>query len=401
MRQHELDLKACDVPADIAGYAIQNALRTKRLGEFAKATIHRHDREKIKDKKQSWWREDLMFGCPVCAMARKWFRASASAAAGAAAFSTPSRAQAGPVVDFHTHMLDPELLRRFPSNLRPGVMEAGLGPEVHIERMQRLGIDCHVVGHAGGLQGISWGDVHEDLDIIRRVNDAIAQDWVARFPARFIGAFGLPTQDLSLALPELERMAQTPGMRVLQVSSHTPDKRYFGDPSLDPLMAALERHGIVLFIHPHLQNTRPPLDQFALNNSIGQGIEEATVMGNIIFQGVFEKFPRLKILIAHGGGFLPHYGGRMDRNAANNPSIARNLKDPPSAYLRRFWYDSCVYSSDVLARLVRAIGADRIVLGGDYPVGGPEPVAEIRAAEGVSAADVSTILSGNAARLLG
>lgn len=343
-----------------------------------------------------------MIACPACAMIRRRFLAGVSAATGLAAMSRPARAQGAPVIDFHTHMLDIGLMKRFPLNARPGVIEAGTRPEVHLERMRRLGIDRHVVTHSEGMQGISWGDAREDLAIHQRINDTIAKDWVGRDPTRFIGAFTLPTQDLSLSLAELERMAQTPGMRVLQVSSHTPDKRYYGDPSLDPLMAALERHGVILFIHPHLQNNSPPLDQFALNNSIGQGIEEAKAMSNIIFQGVFEKFPRLKILISHGGGFLPHYGGRMDRNAENIPSSVRNLKDRPSTYLRRFWYDSCVYSPDVLARLVKAVGSDRIVLGGDYPVGGPDAVGEVRAGQsaGMSAADVSAILAGNGARLL-
>lgn len=339
--------------------------------------------------------------CPACMMNLRRFLARTSAAVGGAVLPKAVGTQATPVTDFHTHMIDAELLRRSPLNIRGRVIEECLRPDLHIERMQELGIDRHVVGHAGGIQGITWGDGQEDLAVMRRVNDTIAREWIEPYPTRFIGAFGLPTHDLSLALPELERVVQIPGMRVLQVSSHTADKRYYGDPSLDPLMAALEHHGIVLFIHPHLQNNRPPLDQFNLFNSVGQGIEEATVMGNIIFQGVFEKFPKLKILVAHGGGFLPHYGARMDRNAANNPEkVARNLKDRPTAYLKRFWYDSCVYSSDVLARLIEVVGVDRIVLGGDFPVGGPEPIGEIREARGLSTADVSTILSTNAARLL-
>ena len=340
-----------------------------------------------------------MFSCMACAMNRRRFLATAMGTAVGLALSASrvrAAAQAGPVIDFHTHMADSQL----PLVIRGDSREALLNPEVHISRMQRLGIDRHVVGHSGGIQGISWSNAREDLAIIRRNNDAIARDWIGRHPTRFMGAFGLPTQDLDLAMPELERMVQTPGMRVLQVSSHTPNNIYYGDPSLDPLMAALERHNIILFIHPHLQNRAPPLDKFLLFNSIGQGIEEAKVMANIIYNGVFEKFPRLKILIAHGGGFLPHYSGRMDRNADNTPDSVVNLKDRPSAYLKRFWYDSCVYSPDVLARLVQAVGVDRVVLGGDYPVGGPEPIAEIRAARGLSAADVSSILAGNAARLL-
>lgn len=344
-----------------------------------------------------------MFGCPLCQTNRRAFLggsfAAAASLAGVAAAAPPPGA---PIVDFHTHMADPVTLAT------SGVMQVGaereaalLKPEVHLERMRRLGVARHVILPAGAIQGVSWGDARQDLEINKRINDRVAEFWVGRAPDRFIGGFGLPTQDLKLALPELERMANTPGMRVLQVSSHTPDKIYYGDPSLDPLLEALQHFGIMLFIHPHLQMKDPPLDQYGLFNSIGQGIEEAKVMGNIIFQGVFEKFPRLKIMVAHGGGFLPHYPGRMDRNVGNMPGIGRNLKAPPSAYVKRFYFDSCVYSQTVLSALVKAVGSDRVVLGGDYPLGSPDPMSDVRQAPDLTAADVAAILSGNAASILG
>lgn len=341
-----------------------------------------------------------MIFCPACMATRR--NVLAAGAALAASIGSPVRAatSGAPVVDFHTHMLNPALIS---DELRAAFgarLDALLQPEVQIARMKSLGIDRHVVSQAGAIQGVTWGDAAKDLEIHRRTNDRILDHWVSHDPARFMGAFGVPTQDLKLALPEVERMAGKPGMRMLQVSSHTSDKVYYGDPSLDPLMRALEHFGIVLFIHPHLQMRDGPLAEYGLFNSVGQGIEEAKVMSNIIMQGVFDKFPRLKILVGHGGGFLPHYGGRLDRNIANIPGSGRNLTQPPSAYLKRFYYDSCVYSADVLSRLSMAVGPDRIVLGGDYPLGLPDPLAEIRAAKGLDQADLTAILSGNGARLL-
>ncbi len=340
--------------------------------------------------------------CPACNPSRRHFLKGAAALAGSCAVPADA-ATPVPVVDFHAHVLVPFLMPPGLTDQVPVDVQRLHALHLHL-RLRQLGQPRRVgagrTGCAGAVQGVTWGDAAKDLDVHRRVNDHIAGEWVARDPARFLGAFGLPTQDLKLALPELERMGRTPGMRVLQVSSHTADGRYYGDPSLDPLMEALERLGIILFIHPHLQMRSPPLDQYGLFNSVGQGIEEAKVMSNIIMQGVFEKFPRLKILVAHGGGFLPHYGGRMDRNVSNIPSSARNLKLPPSAYLKRFYYDSCVYGTEVLSRLAMAVGADRIVLGGDFPFGLQDPTAEIRGS-GFGAADLSAILSGNGTRLLG
>jgi aminocarboxymuconate-semialdehyde decarboxylase len=352
-----------------------------------------------------------MIGCLTCLRNRRAFLAGmAAAAASAGAGLAGAREQrmaptapALPVIDFHTHLLEPTLITdklRAGMGARPELFDSLLRPERPLRRMELQGISKHVVSQAGGIQGISWGDARADLEIHRRINDTVAGSWVAAHPDRFIGAFGAPTQDLKLALPEVERMARTPGMKVMQVSSHTPDKIYYGDPSLDPLLEALEHFGIILFIHPHLQMRDAPLNQFGLENSVGQGIEEAKVMANIIYQGVFEKFPRLKILVAHGGGFLPHYPGRMDRNVTNVPGSARNLKEQPSAYLRRFYYDSCVYGSDVLVALAKAVGSDRIVLGGDYPVGTPDAPAEVSQASGLSPAQISAILAGNAPRLL-
>lgn len=336
-----------------------------------------------------------LLGCVACL----W---SGLGAGPSALAKTQPKSQSGrlsralPIIDVHTHCIDPSMLgedARAQLNARPGLLNALTRPDIHIERMKALGLARHVVTQGAAIQGITWGDARRDLDVHRRVNDHIAERWVGEHPHHFYGGFGAPSNDLGLALPEVERMALTSGMKVLQVSSQTADGRYYGDPSLDPLLEALQHFGIALFIHPHLQMRDPPLNDFGLFNSVGQGIEEAKVMANIIFQGVFEKFPRLNIIVAHGGGFLPHYSGRMDRNITNIPGSGRNLKRMPSEYLKSFYYDSCVYGSSTLAALVKVVGADRVLLGGDYPLGVPNPVTEIRGATS-GRLDVERILSG-------
>jgi len=113
------------------------------------------------------------------------------------------------------------------------------------------------------------------------------------------------------------------------------------------------------------------------------------------------KHPGLKVVIAHGGGYFPHYLGRMDRNHANRPDTVRNTGGrKPSEFLRSFHYDTCVYDPQVLKVLLERIGADRLVMGSDYPVGEKDPVAFVRNCS-VSGSDLTAICGGNAARLLG
>ncbi|ABQ68672.1 amidohydrolase 2 [Rhizorhabdus wittichii RW1] len=352
-----------------------------------------------------------MMSCPRCRMARRSFlKAAAGGAAAALAAGLPGSAllaaggTAG-AIDFHTHMIDPDLPNLITGQMvstdLAAWMQGFASPDVHVAHMDKYGVQAHVVGHSNATQGISWGDARHDLGVHQRVNDRIAREWVKAHPGRFHGAFGLPTQDLKLAIPELERAVTQLGMKVLQLSSQSPDGAYFGDPRFDPLWEAVQHFGVTVFIHPHGQGKEPPLDGFALANSVGQGVEEVKVMTSIIYNGVFDKFPRAKIVIAHGGGFLPHYYGRLDRNAHERPDTSRNISKLPSAYLKDFYYDSCVYGPEILAALIRVVGVDRIVLGSDFPVGEADGLSALRATPNLSAADVTRIARTTPAALLG
>ena len=123
-------------------------------------------------------------------------------------------------------------------------------------------------------------------------------------------------------------------------------------------------------------------------------------MTSLIYEGVLERHPHLKIVMSHGGGYMPHYMGRLDRNAEDKPWTMVNISQRPSAYLRRFYYDSCVYDPATLTALAARVGIDRIVLGGDYPVAGIDPIEFIEGVPGLSASDIAAIAGNNAVRLL-
>jgi aminocarboxymuconate-semialdehyde decarboxylase len=135
-------------------------------------------------------------------------------------------------------------------------------------------------------------------------------------------------------------------------------------------------------------------------NSIGQAFEEAMAIASLMYEGILETFPKLKICISHGGGYMPYYMGRIARNYVDKPATRVNMKKSPAEYLRMLYYDSCVYETEVLEALVKRVGADRVVLGSDYPVGEPKPIAFVEGCA-LSAGEKEGIIGGNAAALFG
>ncbi len=319
-----------------------------------------------------------------------------------------------PVIDFHAHMLEPEVFKASTNKTvftgfgatpasapRPGaqsLMARMFDPLAEIEDMDARGIDIAVVSASTVLQGTSWADPATDLALCRRCNDQAA-DWVSRHPQRFVGSCVLPMWDVALALNELARAVGSLGLKVVNVSSSY-NGIYIGDPLFHPFWAAVAAADITVWVHP--EGVRDPwFQRYALWNSAGQSIEETKAMASLIYEGVMTRHPGLKVVMAHGGGYFPHYMGRMDRNTANRPDTVRNTGGrAPSDFLRAFHYDTCVYDPQVLQVLLARVGADRLVMGSDYPVGEKDPVGWLRAA-GVAGADLAAISGGNAARLLG
>ena len=313
------------------------------------------------------------------------------------------------VVDFHVHMLDEHVFKAstnktvftgFGANPvtepRPGVRELlmrMMRPEAVLEDMDARGIDMAVITASTVLQGSSWADPQTDLELCRRCN-ATAAEWEAKYPKRFIASTVLPLQDPKLSIGELKN-----GARVINAGSSYKGV-YLGDPLYHPFWEAVNDIDATVWIHPE-GITDPWFQRYALWNSAGQSIEEAKVMASLIYEGVMHRFPNLKVVIAHGGGYFPHYMGRMDRNHANRPDTVKNTGGKkPSEFLRAFHYDTCVYDPAVLRVLLDRVGADRLVMGSDYPVGEKDPVGWIDGF-GLSASDTEKICGGNAARLLG
>ena len=283
---------------------------------------------------------------------------------------------------------------------RPGTqsaMERMLKPLAIIEDFDARGIDIGVLTVSTVLQGTSWADAQTDLALCRRCNEQAAR-WQTDHTARFVGSFVLPLQDPALALRELDRCIGM-GLRVANVATSY-NGEYVGAPAYHAFWEAIEKHGITAWIHP--EGARDPwFQQYALWNSLGQSIEETKCMASMIYEGVMTKFPDLKVVMAHGGGYFPHYLGRVDRNTLNRPDTVRHTDGKkPGDFLRSFYYETTVYDPQVLAVLQNRIGIDRLVMGSDYPVGEADPVGWLRNC-GLQGDDLSAVTGGNAARLLG
>jgi aminocarboxymuconate-semialdehyde decarboxylase len=267
-----------------------------------------------------------------------------------------------------------------------------------IGNMDAAGIDVQVLSASLVHQGLEWADAQKSLRLARTTNDWIAKA-VASHPTRLIGLGTLPLHLPALAATELERCVRELGLRGAAIST-TAGPMELGDHALRPFWAKAEDLDAVIFIHPGGNRDRRFM-RFHLWNSVGQAFEEAMAISSLMYDGVLETFPRLKICISHGGGYMPYYMGRIDRNYIEKANTRINMSKPPIDYLRMLYFDSCVYERAVLQRLVEKVGAERVLLGSDYPVGEGRPIEFVTDVETLSATQKQQILGANAAALLG
>jgi aminocarboxymuconate-semialdehyde decarboxylase len=206
--------------------------------------------------------------------------------------------------------------------------------------------------------------------------------------------------DVPAAVAEARR-ATALGLRGFQIDSRV-NERELSDPAFDPLYEELAASGALLVIHPLGFSDGARLGPFFMVNTVGQPLEETIAFHHLVLGGVMDRHPGLRVLICHGGGYVPSYVGRLDHAWKARPELRRLTPQPPSAYISRFTYDTCVFRPDLVRNLVDLAGADRVMLGSDYPfdMGDLDPLATLDAA-GLAAEQRDAIASGNARRLFG
>ncbi|HKQ98919.1 MAG TPA: amidohydrolase family protein [Candidatus Polarisedimenticolia bacterium] len=331
---------------------------------------------------------------------------------------------AAPTVDLHTHILPPDLpdlsarygcggfvhLERGASPGRGRMMLDGKlfrevpdttwDPARRIEECDRLGVDLQVLSTVPVMFNY-WAEPEHGLDLARRLNDHLAAT-VAAHPKRFAGLATLPLQAPDLAVRELERVSRDLGLDGVQIGTHV-NGANLDDPALFPVFEAAQDLGAAIFVHPWDMLAPERMRRFWLPWLVGMPAELALAITSLLFAGVLERLPRLRIAFAHGGGAFPGTIGRIAHGFEARPDLcATQTRTPPRAMLARLYVDSLVHDEDTLRALLRLFGPERIALGTDYPfpLGETEPGALIRSLGDLPAAARARMLGGTALEFL-
>ena len=312
------------------------------------------------------------------------------------------------VIDVHAHVLVPEVMKLTYDHSQYARQMAAAGgmPEPILKRMTEVplrlkemdatGVDIQIISPSIMQQCTYSVEPEEAIKMDRLGNDRVAED-VARHPDRLVGLGSLPLHDVALSAAELERCVRELKLRGVIISSHINGVE-LGDERLRPFWAKAEALGAVIFIHPS-GNTDPRMKKNRLMITVGQPLEEAYAMSSLVYEGVMDQFPKLKILVAHGGGYLPFYTGRHDNDYRYGRSP--HLKGDFSSYLPRFFYDTVLFNPDMLEFLATKVPMSHLMLASDYPFAEKQPVEYVRRAKKISKKDQDAILGANAARLFG
>jgi predicted TIM-barrel fold metal-dependent hydrolase len=313
-------------------------------------------------------------------------------------------------VDMHAHLLVPEvwpLLEGYPraeadigAFLRSPMAGRLTSMSERLATMDRQGIDIQVLTLHFQHQH-DWAEPELAERIVRVLNEQMAEE-VAMQPDRLIGLGAVSLQHLELAAAQLTYAVRELGLRGAMMTTTIGDEE-ISAPRFDPFWRRAEELGAVVFVHPEgfVGGEQRFEGAGALGNTIGMPLDTTVAISHMIFSGFLDRFPNIKIVASHGGGFLPSYIGRSD-NCYARTAGCQNMAKAPSDYLKQLYYDTLVYSPDNLAHLIETVGADRLVLGTDYPfpIASQDPVGDALAVNGLSEAELEAILGATALRLL-
>ena len=231
-------------------------------------------------------------------------------------------------------------------------------------------------------------------------NDQIAK-LVKQNPQRFMGIATLPMQAPEKAADELKRAMTKLNLRGAMFASNIIGKN-LDDPSFEPVWATAEELGAFVFIHPNNVAGADRMKSYYLNNLIGNPLDTTIGAACLYFGGVLDRYPKLTVVLAHGGGFTPYQAARWEHGWHVRPEPKKNIAKQPVDIAKRFYYDTILHSAPVLEFMIEHVGADRVMLGSDYPydMGMMDCVKHVRGLK-ISDADKATILSTCAQALLG
>jgi len=331
-------------------------------------------------------------------------------------------AGAGRRIDVHSHVLPTELLQaierdpaRFQMQLdshdggrriaRTGgqafpIFAEFSDPAVKVAGMDRKGLDLSFISPAPVVM-MYWLGVDAAAEAARITNDGIAR-MVAAYPDRLKGMGTLPMQHPDAAIAELERIVRDLGFRSVQLGTSV-EQAQLSEARFRPVLRRMQDLKVFMFAHPNATNAECGTENYHLRNLIGNPLNSTIMAANLMFSGALDDLKTLKIVLAHGGGYIPYQIGRFVHGHKVRKDTKQDTRTSPEKMLRRFWYDALVHDEAALRYLIERVGVDRVVLGTDSPfdMGEESPVERLKAVRRLSAADRALICGGNAMKLYG
>ncbi len=322
-------------------------------------------------------------------------------------------------IDTHTHILTPEtaaLLTKAgvkvtitPDDAESAALDVagvvyrpfptgGFDFARRLKDMDAAGVDVHVLSVTPQTYLYNQ-EPALGLTLAAIQNDQIAKH-IAAHSGRFLGIATLPLQDPKRAADELRRAMTKLGLKGSMFASNIMGKN-LDDPSLEPVWATAEELGAFIFVHPNNVAGADRLKSYYLNNLIGNPLDTTIAAACLYFGGVLERHPKLNFILAHGGGFTPYQAARWEHGWKVRPEPKKNIKQQPKDIAKRFMYDTILHSDKTLEAMIGLVGADRVLLGSDYPydMAMLDCVAHVRGLK-ISDADKQGILGQRAAALL-
>ena len=324
-------------------------------------------------------------------------------------------------VDIHCHVHIPAAAEiaepHFKPEMEPGILYANeltrqINQQQNVDRMphlttvdhrlidmDKMGIDLQTI-IPPPFQAYYWLDPDAGMKASQLVNDGLAEI-VDDMPDRFVAFGNIPLQDVDMAVAELERGVTKLGLKGFQILTNVNGSE-ISDPRLDPFWAKAQELDTLIFIHPNGFTSAERFKDHYFNNVIGNPLETTIAVHRLIFDGVMERFPNLRILLAHGGGYLPAYSGRIDHVWGAREDGRQHISQAPTSYLKKMWLDTVVFTPHQLKYLIEQYGTDKLVMGTDYPydMGDYDPVGLVDSVDTLDAGDKAAIWGGNAKTLL-
>ena len=325
------------------------------------------------------------------------------------------------IIDLHTHVIPPNIvdaMRRDPARfgmrieerdgdifyerhkklnkLLPGFYDV----DAKLAAMDRMGVDIAALSAAPPVFFYHLG-ADAGLAAAKLNNDGIAK-MVAKRPDRLRGMAALPMQDPDAAITELERVVKEYKFKAVEIGT-TIEGRQLADARFRPLLKTIEQLGCFVFTHPYECSAKGGMDDYEFRNLIGYPLDTTLMVAHLMLSGALDELKRLKIVLSHGGGYVPYQIGRLAHGHKTRPGVNRDTKTSPADLLRRFYFDALTHDAQAARHLINKVGADRVVIGTDHPFDmGPENLRKsIDTIPGLTADERAQICERTARSLLG